>query len=91
MPKVLPGAWADPDNPLIKGGHANFGCRGCTLGRYPFGIHVVEEGGKIVVHDDTVSPWLSPFSFFNFNPIYLIEHGTIDLIGGHLGTNVFPQ
>ena len=94
---------ASADNPNVIGGHANFKFECdiwgiCGPGRYNFGVHVECAsggyncpGGPLVVHDDTVSPWVSPFSFFNFNPINLIEHGTIDLIGGNLGTNVFSQ
>jgi RHS repeat-associated protein len=89
-------ASADPDDPDVIGGHANFDltCTDMTVcgpGRYDFGIHVEYDAqGNLVVHDDTVSPWLSPFSMSNFNFFNFLEHGFVDLFGGTLCNCVFP-
>ncbi|HXA76905.1 MAG TPA: RHS repeat-associated core domain-containing protein, partial [Candidatus Acidoferrales bacterium] len=82
------GISANPNNPQIQGGHANFslactdGSSNCTLppsGRYPNGIHIPKSG---IVHDDAVSPWVSPFSFYAVFTTNFWEHGFVDLIGG---------
>lgn len=91
-------------DPNIVGGHANFdfGCTDwgvCGPGRYNDGIHVecasggydCPVGSQLVVHDDTLSPWTSPFSFSNFNLVNFLEHGFVDLIGGTLCNCVFSH
>jgi RHS repeat-associated protein len=89
----------DPDDPNVIGGHANFAlsCDDLTVcgpGRYDFGIHVeYDSDGNLVVHDDTVSPWVSPASF-SFSSLFsgnFWEHGFVDLVWGTLCNCVFSQ
>lgn len=92
----------DPDDPAIAGGHANFGydCDDwsiCGPGRYDNGVHIecasggsgCAEGSALVAHDDTVSPWISPFRFSNFNLGNFLEHGFVDLIAGSVCNCVY--
>jgi RHS repeat-associated protein len=87
-----PQAYFDLDNPRIVGSHANFvlDCDSnprCQPGRFDYGIHIECAGydcTQLVVHGDTVSPWISPFRLPNLNLGNFLEHGTIDLIGGTL-------
>ena len=92
-------ASVDPNNPQVTGGHANFAisCDDLTVcgpGRYDFGIHVeYDSNGNLVVHDDTVSPWMSPASF-SFSSLFsgnFWEHGFVDLVWGTLCNCVFSQ
>jgi hypothetical protein len=95
---------AESDDPNIVGGHANFSytCDDwsfCGPGRYDDGIHIecasggydCGIGSPLVVHDDTVSPWTTPFSFSNFNFGNFLEHGFVDLFGGSLCNCVFSH
>src|SRR5579872_4385236 len=104
---IGPGAKANPNDPRIVGMHANFALTcdstaNCQVGRYDYGIHIecasggynCGPGSQLVVHGDTVSPWISPFTFSNFNLGNFLEHGFVDLIGGTLGSPfgfVFPN
>jgi RHS repeat-associated protein len=92
-------ATADPNDPNVVGGHANFtlNCDDLTVcgpGRYFFGVHIeYDSGGNLVVHDDTVSPWIRPASF-SFSSLFsgnFWEHGFVDLIGGTFCNCVFSQ
>jgi hypothetical protein len=92
-------ASVDPNDPTVIGGHANFDftCDDLTVcgpGRYDFGIHVeYDSNGNLVIHDDTVSPWISPASF-SFSSLFsdnFWEHGFVDLVWGTLCNCVFPQ
>jgi hypothetical protein len=99
-------ASADPNDPNIVGGHANFdySCSDwsvCGPGRYDDGVHVecasgglgCDPGSPLVVHDDTVSPWISPASF-SFSTLFsgnFWEHGFVDLIYGQVCNCVFSQ
>jgi hypothetical protein len=82
--------------PTVIVGHANFDltCNDMTVcgpGRYDFPIQVEYDAqGNLVVHDDTVSTWLSPFSMSNVNLFNFLEHGFVDLFGGTLCNCVFP-
>lgn len=95
-------ASADPNDPDIEGGHANFdfSCDNwsvCGPGRYDDGVHVecatggydCSPGDLLVVHDDTVSPWTGAFSFSALGTANFWEHGFVDLIGGQLCGCVF--
>jgi len=90
-------ASADPNNPNVVGGHANFEltCSDMTLcgpGRYDNGIHIeYNSSGNLVVHDDTVSPWRGAFSFSALFTANFWEHGFVDYLGGQLCNCVFPQ
>jgi hypothetical protein len=90
-------AYADPSNPEIVGGHANFSfsCSDpsvCGNGRYDNGIHIEENSaGNNVVHDDTVSPWIGSFSFGSIFTKSFWEHGIVDLLGGKFCDCVFAH
>jgi RHS repeat-associated protein len=94
---------ADPDNPDVEGGNANFAldCGGgpCpSVGRYDDGIHIecasggygCAPGDPLVVHDDTVSPWTGAFSFSSIFSANFWEHGIVDVVGGTLCNCVLP-
>lgn len=92
-------ASADPSDPNVIGGHANFdlSCDDlsiCGPGRYDYGIHIeYDSSGNLVVHDDTVSPWISPDTF-SLSTLFsgdFWEHGFIDLLGGTICNCVFPH
>ena len=93
---------ADPDDPDIVGGHANFtldcGAGPCpSVGRYDDGIHIecatggCGPGDPLVVHDDTISPWTGDFTFGAVLTGNFWEHGFVDLVGGTICNCVFPQ
>jgi RHS repeat-associated protein len=97
---------ADPNDPNIDGGHANFTlncgdspCPNDLVGRYDNGIHIecasggysCQPGSPLVVHDDTVSPWTGNFSFSSLFTVNFWRHGFVDLFGGQLCNCVFPQ
>jgi RHS repeat-associated protein len=96
-------ASADPNDETIDGGHANFAftCGDpsqCGPGRYDYGIHIECagggydcSGGPLVVHDDTVSPWIGTFSFSDIFSGSFWEHGFVDLFGGNSAVYVFAQ
>jgi hypothetical protein len=90
-------ASADPNDPNVIGGHANFmlSCSdlsACGPGRYDDGIHVeYDAAGNLVVHDDTVIPWTGDFSFSAVFSANFWEHGFVDLFGGSLCGCVFPH
>lgn len=92
----MPGT-PDANNYSINGGHADFAFNcpdgdPCGPGRYDDGIHVTADpSGQLYIHDDTVSPWISAFSFSNFSPVNFLEHGFVDLFGGTLCGCVFSQ
>lgn len=46
--------------------------------------------GSLVVHDDTVSPWVGPFTFGAVFTANFWERGFVDLIGGQF-VPVFGQ
>jgi RHS repeat-associated protein len=91
----MPGK-VDQDKYSIDGGHADFAfscpdAQDCGPGMYPLGIHVKEDSsGQLWIHDDTVTPWISPFSFSTVNPINFLKHGIIDVLGGNSIIYVFP-
>jgi hypothetical protein len=82
----------------LAGGHCNFAFAcddpsNCGLGRYVDGLHVECVGGgtdcpndpdpPLWIHDDTVSPWISP-NTFTFGTLFtgdFWEHGFVDLTG----------
>ena len=90
-------------NPTIMGGHANFAftCSdpSCGPGRYDSGIHVeCASGGyscnyydPLVVHDDTISPWVGSFQFSDIFTGAFWEHGVADLIYGSACDCVLPH
>lgn len=90
-------------NPTIIGGHANFaldcGNGPCpAVGRYDNGVHIeCAAGGNcgpndpLVVHDDTVSPWVGSFSFSAVFTGNFWEHGFADLIYGSVCDCVLPH
>jgi hypothetical protein len=96
----------DPTTCNLLGGHCNFAilCDGIDcpdLGRYDNGIHIeCASGGydcdpsidPLVVHDDTVSPWLGvdfpPSAVFTTD---FWRHGIVDLFGGTFFVGAFPQ
>jgi RHS repeat-associated protein len=92
----MPGT-VDANNYLINGAHADFAFNcpdgdSCGENRYPDGIHVTADpSGQLWIHDDTVSPWISPFSFSNFDLGNFLYHGVQDLLGGSLCNCVFSQ
>jgi len=45
----------------------------------------------LVVHDDTVSPWVDQFTFGALFTGNFWEHGFVDLIGGTFFIGAFPQ
>jgi hypothetical protein len=66
--------------------------------RFDDGVHVecasgeaCSVGDPLVVHDDTVSPWEGNFSFGALFTGNFWEHGIVDLIGGQLIVDAFPQ
>jgi RHS repeat-associated protein len=88
---------ADPNDPNVQGGNANFslncGDDPCpSVGRYDNGIHIecasggysCGPGDPLFVHDDTVSPWVGAFSFSSIFSASFWEHGLVDLVGGTL-------
>jgi RHS repeat-associated protein len=98
------GCSADPSNCLLIGGHCNFSldCPDWTIcgpGRYDNGIHIecasggydCSSGDSLVVHDDTVSPWVGPFTLGAIFTANFWEHGFVDLIGGSLVVGAFPH
>jgi hypothetical protein len=70
-----------------------------SVGRYDGGIHVECEGGgydcspgsQLWVHDDTVSPWVGPFTIGAVFTGNFWEHGFVDLIGGTYFVGAFSQ
>jgi hypothetical protein len=68
-------------------------------GRYPDGIHIeCALGGyncastdPLVVHDDTVSPWIGGFSFSSIFTGSFWEHGIVDVFGGTFFVGAFSQ
>ena len=74
----------------LVGGHCNFGLdcdnwSACGPGRYADGLHVECGDGpcdSLMIHDDTVSPWIGQFTFGAFFTGNFWEHGFVDLIGG---------
>jgi RHS repeat-associated protein len=94
----MPGT-VNPDDSKISGGHADFAftcpdLTKCGVGRYDDGIHVTRDpNGQLWIHDDTVSPWISPSSF-SFSTLFTVkfwEHGFVDLFGGTLCNCMFSQ
>lgn len=88
----------------LVGGHCNFAfaCDNptyCGLGRYVDGLHVECVGGgtncpngpdsPLWIHDDTVSGWISPFTFGALFTGNFWEHGFVDLIGGTFFVGAF--
>jgi hypothetical protein len=49
------------------------------------------NGDQLVVHDDTVSPWVGPFSVGAVFTVDFWEHGLVDLIGGSIFVGAFPH
>ena len=95
---------ADAENCDLVGGHCNFGftCTDwdvCGPGRYDDGIHVecasggydCSPGDPLIVHDDTVRPWVGSFSFGGIFTYNFWEHGIVDLIGGTFFVGAFSQ
>ena len=96
----------DPNNPNVQGAHANFqytcdtpDWSGCGPNRYDNGVHVecasggynCPVGSSLVVHDDTVSPWVGHFSFSDVFTANFWEHGFVDLFYGQLCSCVFSH
>jgi hypothetical protein len=94
----------DPSNCDLIGGHCNFGFTcdywsSCKPGRYDNGIHIecagggykCNEGDPLVVHDDTVSPFVGSFSFSALFTVNFWEHGFVDVIGGTFFVGAFSR
>ena len=62
-----------------------------SAGRYDDGVHIENMNGALWVHDDTVSPWISPFSAGALLTGNFWEHGFVDLIGGTFFVGAFSQ
>ncbi len=87
---AFPSAVLDSTTCELNGAHCNFLCTDfCPpVGRYPNGIHVGKGGW---IHDDTVSPWIGPFTLGAILTGNFWEHGFVDLIGGTFFVGAFPE
>jgi hypothetical protein len=80
-------------------------CTESDMGRYEGGIHVGCPGGgytscvdpsgdltsSLWVHDDTVSPWVGPFTFSSTFSGDVWEHAFVDLMYGSICNCVLPH